>query len=247
MIILKSPREESANGSIPRWPVNRCWNLFQKTDSRNVIVSKGVALAIVDAESAALFSGDSLPAKIVAGIIAILEPFNSAFTRVVIRPSISLGLDRNWSSGRERTEGWTRNRRRIAIHQWISKYWTYNKSGQLHSGIIICRYLHDGWGLKYKRLSWFHVAVVANETGKTSLTDFIQLFYSNCNQDFSCWINTKTKVLIVSYVRWKSRTAQQDRKSSDRPVSVSEIDQRWYTEMWDPPMHLEPIALKWTR
>jgi hypothetical protein len=96
-------------------------NLFQKTDSRNVIVSKGVAIAIVDAESAALFSWDSLPAKIVAGIIAILEPFNSAFTRVVMRPSISLGLDRNWSSGRERTEGWTRNRRRIAIHQWISK------------------------------------------------------------------------------------------------------------------------------
>ena len=52
-------------------------------------------------------------------------------TGVLIRPSISLGLNRNWSSGRERTKRWTTNTRRIAIHQWITKL-NNKQSDQLH-------------------------------------------------------------------------------------------------------------------
>ena len=166
MKTLKFPRKESTNSSIPRGMVRWCWNVFQETNSSYTVVSEGIAAAVIDTESAALFSRNSLPAKVVTGIVAILEPFDTAVTGVVMRPSI---FDREWAKVQ------SRDRRRIATDQWIS----VNQTGiirQWRHRNIISFVLHGRWNFEDEGLTGFHVAVVADETGKTCSSNFSQLF-----------------------------------------------------------------------
>ena len=79
------------------------WNVFQETDSRYGVVSEGIAIAIVDAESSALISGDGLPTKIITGKIAILVPFDAAIAGVVIRTSI---FHREWDKIKTSWRSW---------------------------------------------------------------------------------------------------------------------------------------------
>jgi hypothetical protein len=108
---LKFPRKEAANSSVPRRAAIRGWNVFQETDSRHRVVGKRVALSVIDAESAALFSRDGLSTQIVAGEVAILEPFDTAVTVVVFRPAI---FHPEWAKVK------TRDRAGIAIQNRVS-------------------------------------------------------------------------------------------------------------------------------
>ena len=74
-------------------------------------MGKRVALAVIDADSDALFSWDGLSTQIVAGEVAILEPFDTAVAGVVFRPAI---FHPEWAKVK------TRDRRGIAIQNRVS-------------------------------------------------------------------------------------------------------------------------------
>ena len=132
---LKFPRKEAANSSVPRRAAIRRRNVFQETDSRRRVEGKRVALAVIDAESAAMFTRDGLSAEVVAGEVAILEPFDTAVAGVVFRPAI---FHPEWAKVK------TRDRGGIAIQNRVSDgNQTENNQSMRHRNFkLICRFTY---------------------------------------------------------------------------------------------------------